>query len=572
MSKVATTEAATAVIETSRSGYELLATPLLNKGTAFTESERDAFDLHGLLPPTIGTLEEQVSRRLQALRSFATDLERYAFLRDLQDTNETLFFSLLVQNLEELLPIVYTPTVGAGCQQFSRLFRKPRGLFLSLPHKKRIASILAHPSFDKVEAIVVTDGERILGLGDQGAGGMGIPIGKLALYTGCGGLHPATTLPILLDVGTDNPDCLNDPLYIGWRHERVRGEEYDDFIETFVSAVAKRWPHVLLQWEDFAKNNATRMLEKYRDRLCTFNDDVQGTAAVATGTLLSAINVTGVPLTEQRIAVMGAGSAGCGIASLIRKAMTDAGLSDSEAGKRFFMVDRDGLLVEGMDGIASFQQPFLQDKAALANWKLDHPDRVALLDVVRNAKPTVLIGVSGQAGAFSEPVVRAMAEHNARPVIFPLSNPTSRAEATPGDLEAWSEGRAVIGTGSPFPALERKGAKFKVDQTNNSYIFPGVGLGAIAVKASRVTDQMFMAAAKALAAASPARSDPGKNLLPPVTSLRDVSITVALAVALQAHKEGLTQGVSTDQIEGLIRSKVWTPHYVPYQRVKSGSA
>jgi malate dehydrogenase (oxaloacetate-decarboxylating) len=567
MPQVSTTEADAASLDTSRSGYELLADPLLNKGTAFSEAERDSFDLHGLLPPTIGTLEEQVSRRLQVLRAFGTDLERYAFLRDLQDTNETLFFALLVQNLEEMLPVVYTPTVGAGCQQFSRLFRKPRGLFLSMPHKNRIEEILAHPRFDKVEAIVVTDGERILGLGDQGAGGMGIPIGKLALYTGCGGLHPATTLPIMLDVGTDNPDCLNDPLYIGWRHERVRGEEYDDFIEAFVSAVAKRWPHVLLQWEDFAKNNATRMLERYRDRLCTFNDDVQGTAAVATGTLLAAVNVTGVPLTEQRIAVMGAGSAGCGIASLIRKAMTDAGLSDSEAGKRFFMVDRDGLLVEGMDGIASFQQPFLQDKAAIADWKLDHPDRVALLDVVRNAKPTVLIGVSGQAGAFSEPVVRAMAEINKRPVIFPLSNPTSRAEATPEDLQAWTDGRAVIGTGSPFPPIERNGAKFKVDQTNNSYIFPGVGLGAIAVKASRVSDQMFMAAAKALAAASPARNDPNKNLLPPVTSLREVSITVALAVALQAHKEGLTQGVETDQIDGLIRNKVWTPHYVPYNRI-----
>ena len=568
MPQVSTTEADAASLDTSRSGYELLADPLLNKGTAFSEAERDSFDLHGLLPPTIGTLEEQVSRRLQVLRAFATDVERYAFLRDLQDTNETLFFALLVQNLEEMLPVVYTPTVGAGCQQFSRLFRKPRGLFLSMPHKNRIEEILAHPRFDKVEAIVVTDGERILGLGDQGAGGMGIPIGKLALYTGCGGLHPATTLPIMLDVGTDNPDCLNDPLYIGWRHERVRGEEYDDFIEAFVSAVAKRWPHVLLQWEDFAKNNATRMLERYRDRLCTFNDDVQGTAAVATGTLLAAVNVTGVPLTEQRIAVMGAGSAGCGIASLIRKAMTDAGLSDSEAGKRFFMVDRDGLLVDGMDGIASFQQPFLQDKAAIADWKLDHPDRVALLDVVRNAKPTVLIGVSGQAGAFSESVVRAMAEINKRPVIFPLSNPTSRAEATPDDLQAWTDGRAVIGTGSPFPPIERNGAKCKVDQTNNSYIFPGVGLGAIAVKASRVSDQMFMAAAKALAAASPARDDPTKSLLPPVTSLREVSITVALAVALQAHREGLTQGVDTDQIDGLIRNKVWMPHYVPYNRIE----
>ncbi|MFM0286254.1 NAD-dependent malic enzyme [Paraburkholderia megapolitana] len=563
--------AASSDLITSLSGYELLADPLLNKGTAFTEAERDLFDLHGLLPPNIGTLEEQVSRRLQVLRSFATDLERYAFLRELQDSNETLFFALLVQNLEELLPVVYTPTVGAGCQQFSKLFRKPRGLFLSLPHKNRIEAILAHPRFDNVEAIVVTDGERILGLGDQGAGGMGIPIGKLALYTGCGGLHPATTLPIMLDVGTDNPDCLSDPLYIGWRHERVRGQEYDDFIDAFVQAVIKRWPHVLLQWEDFAKNNATRMLERYRDSLCTFNDDVQGTAAVATGTLLSAINVTGVPLTEQRIAVMGAGSAGCGIASLIRQAMTDAGLSDSEAGQRFFMVDRDGLLVEGMEGLASFQQPFVQQKSAVGGWTLDHPDKIALLDVVRNAKPTVLIGVSGQPGAFSEPVVRAMAEFNKRPVIFPLSNPTSRAEATPEDLEAWSEGRAVIGTGSPFPPLTRNGAKFKVDQTNNSYIFPGVGLGAIAVKAERVTDAMFMVAAKALAGASPARNDPRSNLLPPVTSLREVSVTVALAVALQAHKDGLTKGVDTDQIEGLIRAKIWAPHYVPYSRTKSSA-
>ncbi|MFM0336810.1 NAD-dependent malic enzyme [Paraburkholderia fungorum] len=571
MPKAQTTEALKAFLDTSRSGYELLADPLLNKGTAFTETERDSFDLHGLLPPSIGTLEEQVSRRLQALRSFTTDLERYAFLRDLQDTNETLFFALLVQNVEELLPIVYTPTVGAGCQQFSRLFRKPRGLFLSLPHKKRLQSILAHPRFDKVEAIVVTDGERILGLGDQGAGGMGIPIGKLALYTGCGGLHPATTLPVMLDVGTDNPDCLSDPLYIGWRHERVRGEEYDDFIEAFVKAVVKRWPHVLLQWEDFAKNNATRMLERYRDQLCTFNDDVQGTAAVATGTLLSAINVTGVPLTEQRVAVMGAGSAGCGIASLIRKAMTDAGLPDSEAARRFFMVDRDGLLLEGMEGIATFQQPFLQEKSLIGNWTLDHPDRVALLDVVRNAKPTILIGVSGQAGAFSEPVVRAMTQYNPRPVIFPLSNPTSRAEATPADLETWSEGRAVIGTGSPFPPLERNGARFKVDQTNNSYIFPGVGLGALAVKATRVTDAMFMAAAQALASASPARGNAGKNLLPPVTALREVAVSVALAVALQAHRDGLTAGVSTEQIEGLIRGKVWTPHYVPYQRIKSSA-
>ena len=405
-----------------------------------------------------------------------------------------------------------------------------------------------------------------MGLGDQGAGGMGIPIGKLALYTACGGLHPATTLPVILDVGTDNQDCLADPLYVGWRHERVRGQDYDDFVEAFVSAVAKRWPHVLLQWEDFAKSNATRMLERYRDRLATFNDDVQGTAAVATGTLLSAINVTGIPLTEQRIAVMGAGSAGCGIASLILRAMVEAGLAEGEARARFFMVDRDGLLVEGMTGLAAFQLPFLQRQAALADWVLDHPDKVALLDVVRNAKPTVLIGVSGQAGAFSQAIVRAMAEHNNRPVIFPLSNPTSRAEATPEDLEAWTEGRAVIGTGSPFPPLNRGGARFKVDQTNNSYIFPGVGLGVVGVQARRVTDGMFMAAANALADVSPARSDKRGNLLPPVDKLRDVAVTVALAVARQAQKEGLTGDLSTDRIEAAVRAKIWMPRYRPYRR------
>ena len=507
------------ILTTSRTGWALLADPLLNKGTAYTEAERDAFGLHGLLPPHIGTLEEQVSRRLLVLRRFATDLERYAFLRELHDNNETLFFALLQQNIEELLPLVYTPTVGAGCQQFSQLFRKPRGLFLSLPHRHRLKQILANPRFDRVEAIVLTDGERILGLGDQGAGGMGIPIGKLALYTACGGLDPATTLPIMLDVGTDNQERLADPLYLGWRHERVRGAEYDDFVEAVVGAIAHRWPHVLLQWEDFAKANASRLLDRYRDRLCTFNDDIQGTAAVAAGTLLSAINVTGVGLTEQRIAVLGAGSAGCGIASLLLKMMVEAGLPENVAAARFFMVDRDGLLVEGMNGIEPFQQPFVQKRAALAGWSFDHPDKISLLDVVRNAKPTVLIGVSGQPGGFSETVVRAMAEHNRRPVIFPLSNPTSRAEASPDDIEAWTEGRAVIGTGSPFPPLTRDGVRFKVDQTNNSYIFPGIGLGAVAVKARRVTDTMFMAGAKALAEASPARDNPRHNLLPPVTEL-----------------------------------------------------
>lgn len=552
-------------VETPLAGYQLLGDSFLNKGTAFSEKERDAFELHGLLPPRVATLDEQVSRRLQVLRGFATDLERYSFLRELQDTNETVFYALLTRNIEELLPIAYTPTVGAGCQHFSRLFRKPRGLFLSLKHRKRIKQILANPQFDRTEVIVVTDGERILGLGDQGAGGMGIPIGKLALYTACGGIHPSTCLPVFLDVGTDNDERLADPLYVGWRHERVRGEEYDVFVEEFITAAMERWPHVLLQWEDFAKANATRLLDRYRDQLCTFNDDIQGTAAVATGTLLSAIGVTGVPLREQRIAIFGAGSAGCGIASLLMAAMVEAGVDPKEAARRFFMVDQDGLLLGGMNSLTSFQKPFAQEHGTAAPWPIENPARVTLLDVVRHAKPTTLIGVSGQPGSFSEQIVRTMAENNRRPVIFPLSNPTSRAEATPLDVERWSEGRAVVGTGSPFPPLVRDGREFKIDQTNNSYIFPGVGLGVIATQARRITDTMFMAAAKALAALSPARDDASENLLPPVTALRHVSIAVARATALQARAEGLTD-LPESEIDAAIHAKMWEPKYLPYRR------
>jgi malate dehydrogenase (oxaloacetate-decarboxylating) len=556
----------TVTVPAGLSGYYLLSDPRLNKGTAFSDAERAAFGLHGLLPPNVSSIDEQVHRRLEALRGFSTDLERYAFLRDLQDTNETLFYALLTQNIEELLPIVYTPTVGAGCRQFSRLFRKPRGVFLSLPHRRLIKQILANPQFDKTEVIVVTDGERILGLGDQGAGGMGIPIGKLALYAACGGIEPMTALPVLLDVGTDNAQCLADPLYVGWRHERVRGAEYDDFVEAFVEAAAERWPHLLLQWEDFAKSNANRLLARYRDRLCTFNDDIQGTAAVATGTLLSAINVTGVPLAEQRIVIFGAGSAGSGIAHLLLAAMVEAGLDAKDAARRFYLVDRDGLLVEGMADIAPFQTQFVQPRDAVAHWSVGRMDRISLLDVIYNVNPTALIGVSGQAGAFSESAVRTMAKHHRHPIVFPLSNPVSCAEAKPADIERWSDGRAIIGAGSPFPPLTRNGKPFSVDQTNNSYIFPGVGLGVIATRARRITDSMFMAAAKALAALSPARNDPLANLLPPVTALREVAMHVAIAVGKQAVSEGLAAEMSADAVEAAVHAKMWAPHYLPYRR------
>jgi malate dehydrogenase (oxaloacetate-decarboxylating) len=557
-------------IETALSGYELLNDPLLNKGTAFSEAERDEFDLHGLLPPYVTSLDLQVERRLDALRGLGTDLQKCVFLRGSQDTNETLFYALLTRHIEELMPIVYTPTVGLGCQQFSRIFRKPRGLFLSFPLKHRIQSILSNPRFDGVEAIVVSDGERILGLGDQGAGGMGIPIGKLALYTACAGLHPSTTLPILLDVGTDNRELLADPLYIGWRHERVRGAAYDEFVASFVDAVRVRWPHVLLHWEDFALANANRLLAQYRERLCSFNDDIQGTAAIAVGAILCAINVTGVALRDQRVAVLGAGSAGTGISALLLRAMVDAGLAENEARSRFYLVDREGLLVEGMAGLQPFQAPFAQNRDRIAGWKLPSADRIELPEVVANAHPTVLIGASGQARAFSEPAVRTMAAHVERPAIFPLSNPTERSEATPEELLAWTEGRAVIGTGSPFPPIVRDGHSFRIDQTNNAYVYPGIGLAAIAVDARRISDGMFLAAARTIAELSPAKHDLRANLLPPLADIRKVSLEVAIAVAEQAKVEGLARPVTGQDLAAAITSKIWQPLYAAYRRLPPG--
>jgi malate dehydrogenase (oxaloacetate-decarboxylating) len=555
-----------APIGTNLTGFDLINHSMLNKGTAFSEAERDLFHLHGLLPPHIGTLDEQVARRLKVLRDFETDFERYAFLRDLQDTNETLFYALLVRNIEELLPLVYTPTVGEGCQRFSEIWSKPRGVFLSYPNKHRIREILASPRLDPVRVIVVSDGERILGLGDQGAGGMGIPIGKLSLYTSCAGIHPDQTLPILLDVGTNNQERLDDPLYIGWRHERVRGAEYDAFVEEFVAAVSERWPHILLQWEDFAGSNASPLLERYRDRLCSFNDDIQGTAAIAAATLLAAVNVTGVKLTDQRIAFLGAGSAGCGIAALLLRTMIEKGLSETEAKARFYAVDRDGLLVEGMPDIRSSQAPFVQRREAVADWRLAKPNEIGLLDVMANAKPTVLIGVSGQGGAFSEAIIRTMAKNVDRPVIFPLSNPTSRSEATPEQLLAWTNGRALVGTGTAFPPVNWNGKPIPMNQTNNSYIFPGVGLGVLASRARRVTDAMFGAAGKAVAELSPAKNDKNGSLLPPVGQLRAVAVIVAAAVARQAQADGVAEPCDDAALAKHIRAHVWDPQYQPYQK------
>jgi malate dehydrogenase (oxaloacetate-decarboxylating) len=563
----------TSVIRTKLSGYDLLNNPRLNKGTAFTEEERDAFGLHGLLPPHQGTMGEQVDRREKILKRLPTNFDKYSFMRDLQDINETLFYSLIEHNIEALLPIVYTPTVGEGCQRFSEIWRKPRGIFISYPNKHRIEQMFLSRRYNDVRCIVVSDGERILGLGDQGAGGMGIPIGKMALYTALAGVHPEHCLPIFLDVGTDNEALLNNPLYIGWRHKRIRGQEYDDFVEAFVSGVMRRWPRVLLQWEDFAGSNAARLLERYRDRLCTFNDDIQGTAAVTTATILAAVNATGIPLSEQRIVIFGFGSAGIGIARLLVAVMKQAGLSDEQAHERIYAVDRNGLLFEGMNvdamkSVSSGQQPFVRKNSSLQSWIRVGSDEIDLLDVVRNAKATILIGVSGQAGAFTEDVVREMAKHTSRPVIFPLSNPTSRAEATPRDLLRWTDGRALVGTGSPFEPVEINGSSIQIAQTNNSYIFPGLALGILVSKASRVSDAMIMAATQALAALSPTRVDRNASLLPPIADSRKVAMVVAEAVGKQAMSEGIAEEIDPSAFKDELRAYVWEPVYLPYERIR----
>ena len=541
--------------------------PRLNKGTAFTEAERDAFGLHGLLPPHVGTLEDQRERRKTSLGSRTSAFAKYRMMRDLQDNDETLFYSFIEHNIEELLPIVYTPTVGEGCQRFSEIWRKPRGLFLSFPHKDRIDKILANPRYDDVRCIVVSDGERILGLGDQGAGGMGIPIGKMALYTALAGIPPEHCLPILLDVGTDNEAHLNDPIYIGWQHKRVRGQEYDDFVEAFVSAVERRWPHILLKWEDFAGVNAARLLERYRNRLCTFNDDIQGTAAVTTATLLAGVYATGVPLREQTIAMFGAGSAGIGIINMLVAAMQEEGLTEEQARKRIYAFNRYGLLVEGCQGIRPGQEPLVRKREDVTGWKLEGGDSISLLDVVRNAKITVLAGVSAQAGAFTEEIVREMAQHIERPVIFPLSNPTSQSEAAPADLLKWTDGRALVGTGSPFAPVEVNGKMIRIAQVNNSYIFPGLALGILVSRARRVTDSMFMAAAKTLASLSPARADKTAALLPPMADSRKIGLVVGEAVARQAIADGVAEGGGEDTLKDRLLAYVWEPVYLPYERI-----
>lgn len=556
----------TRYLYTPYSGPTLLETPLLNKGSAFSQREREQFNLLGLLPPIFETIEEQVERCYQQFSSFRDNLNKHIYLRAIHDSNETLFFRLVKSHLTEMMPIIYTPTVGEACERFSDIYRKHRGLFISHEDKDNIDDILRSATKNKVKVIVVTDGERILGLGDQGVGGMGIPIGKLSLYTACGGISPAYTLPVMLDVGTNNEKLLNDPRYMGRRHKRISQEEYDEFLDVFMKAVRRRWPNVMVQFEDFAQPNAMPLLQRYRDELCCFNDDIQGTAAVTVGTLLAACRVKGEKLSQQKVVFVGAGSAGCGIAEQIITQMVSEGISEQQARSQIFMVDRFGLLTQTMTGLRDFQEKLVQSNEALADWTFSG-DFPSLLDVMHCAKPGVLIGVSGQPGLFTEQVIRAMHQGNERPIVFPLSNPIKQVEALPHDVIHWTEGKAVVATGSPFEPVEYNGEKYIIPQCNNSYIFPGIGLGVIAAKLSRISDEMLMVASETLAAASPLANKGTGSLLPDITEIEALSKEIAFAVAKKGIEQGFALEQRNDDILAAIEKNFWQPNYREYKRV-----
>ena len=539
-------------------GPSLLEMPLLNKGSAFTHQERMDFNLIGLLPQNVETIEEQAERAYKQYRLCQSDLDRHITLRAIQDDNETLFYRLLDDHLEEMLPIIYTPTVGEACEEFSNIYRNHRGLFVSYPDREHMDYLLRSATKEKVKVIVVTDGERILGLGDQGIGGMGIPIGKLSLYTACGGISPAYTLPITLDVGTNNQALLDDPMYMGWRHKRIGKDEYDAFVAEFLAAVKRRWPHVLVQFEDFAQNNAMRLLKKYRDEACCFNDDIQGTASVCLATLLAACKTKNEKVSDQTVVFVGAGSAGCGIAEQIIVAMTDEGLPEAEARRRVYMIDRPGLLTSDMTDLQDFQLALAQDPARLEGRQL--------VDVVKQAKPTVMIGVSGQRGLFSEEVIKTLHAGCARPLVMPLSNPTSKVEATPEEILTWTNGEALVAAGSPFKPVQLNGKSYPIAQCNNAYIFPGIGLGVIAAGATRVTDTMLMAAANALANQAPIVQQTGDRLLPDLARIQDISRAIAFDVAKQAQGDRVALRSDDDTIRKSIERHFWRPRYRRYQR------
>jgi malate dehydrogenase (oxaloacetate-decarboxylating) len=540
-------------------GQAALFDALTTKGTAFSEAERRNKGLLGLLPAAVKTQDEQAAHCWHEFSTRRDDLDKHIYLRALQDRNETLFYRVLQDHIPESLPIVYTPTVGEACERFSEIYRRPRGLFVSYPERDCLDEVLQNRPQHDVDVIVVTDGQRILGLGDQGIGGMGIPIGKLSLYTLIGGIDPARTLPIVLDVGTDNVELLQDPQYLGWRHRRIDDDEYYAFIDRFVAAVQKQLPDVLLQWEDFATAHALPILGRYRDKLLTFNDDIQGTAAVAVGALHGAAKVAGLPLSQQNIVMLGAGSAGIGVLDMIRREMVTEGLSEQAATERIWVVDVVGLLTDDRNDLSDAQRDFAQPAARVADWGLSGAAQLA--DVIHNVDVGVLLGLSTAAGAFTEDIVREMAAKAERPIIFPLSNPTSRSEAHPAELDHWTGGRALIATGSPFAPLERNGVEYPVAQCNNVYIFPAMGLAVTAAQANRVTDEMMRVAAATLGEASPALNDPNQPLLPSWSDTPDVAIRIAQAVAEQAVAEGVAPKRSSEELAERITQVHWHPVY-----------
>ena len=548
----------------SYAGPVLLETPLLNKGIAFTQEERKVFNLDGLLPQAIETIEEQVLRSYQQFSNFTNDLDKHIYLRNIQDTNETLFYKLIVENLQEMMPIIYTPTVGEACQLFSRIYRRKRGLFISFPNRDRLDEILHNATKQNIKVIVVTDSERILGLGDQGIGGMGIPIGKLALYSACGGISPAYTLPVTLDVGTDNQQLLDDPMYMGWRHERINGDEYFAFVDQFISTIKRQWPHALIQFEDFAQANATLLLKKYQGKLCCFNDDIQGTAAVTVGTLLAACRAKKTLLKDHHIVFVGAGSAGCGIAEQIIAHMLEQGLTEEQALERIYLCSSKGLLTDEMVHLRPFQKKFAQACTKVNSWST--ANTISLLDVVREAKPSVLIGVSGQPGLMTQEVIKTLYSHCPNPIVLPLSNPTSLVEALPEDVIQWTNGQAIVATGSPFDPVEFNGQSYPIAQCNNSYIFPGIGLGVVSSGAQRVTEKMFMVASETLADCSPLVKGEGNELLPTLGNIRQVSKMIAFAVGMQAMQEGVAEKVNSPVFKKVIETNFWNPEYRNYRR------
>jgi malate dehydrogenase (oxaloacetate-decarboxylating) len=542
-----------------RSAMQVLEDPLTNKGTAFSEKERSELGLRGLLPAAVETLEQQVHRRYHTYQEQPTDIARHINLRALQDTNEMLFYRLVADHIEEMLPILYTPTVGLACQRFSEIYRRPRGLFISYPDRDRIREILHNRPRREVDVIVVTDGQRVLGLGDQGIGGMGIPIGKLSLYVALGGINPARTLPVLLDIGTDNAELLDDPMYLGWRHPRIGGSGYDDFVDGFVRAVRAELPDVLLQWEDFATPNALPILERYRDQLLTFNDDIQGTAAVVLAALSAGAAAAGSRLRDQTVVMLGAGSAGIGVCEQVVRSMLADGLSERDAHARIFLVDVNGLLTTDRPDLDPAQRRLAQPPTAVPSRE---PGRQAgLTDVINAVRPTALIGLSTATGAFTEDVVRRMAAHAKRPIIMPLSNPTSRSEGRPQDLADWTEGRALVAAGSPFAPMQIGDASIPVAQCNNIYIFPGVGLAVTAVRATRVTDGMLAGGAAAVGDATTTHGDPHGTLLPDRARLADTATVVARAVAKAAVADAVAPALTDEQIDQTINRTRWLPGY-----------